>query len=337
MNMAFTDFQKIIENLVSRYGRNALWEKRFANLLRDEIKGTLNDEAELFLLVLACGLADQIRDVQNIRQHELLILAEHFSAEHCVGPAEAREMVRLLALLIHQKEISLDEESSYTRRFRQKPPGEYAPEFGIIYFHESTFINSSGAVISLLPYSIMRAPLTQAEYWAISGDNPSYTQGAALPVEGVNWYAAVNFCNQKSARENMQCAYSIDKTTPDPENLSPLDLLRWKVQQVPGAKGWRLPGADEWEYAYKTSAFFTMSTGLKEWCWNFCDGLFGNKFYHNERVCFSFTGRGRVEKLFEGAEGMGCRINVNGNKANYGDPCFSYAGNYGFRLARNES
>jgi hypothetical protein len=179
----------------------------------------------------------------------------------------------------------------------------------------------------------MKAP----EYWAISGGNPSYTQGAALPVEGINWYAAVDFCNQKSAEENMQCAYSIDKLTPDPENLSPLDLLRWQVKQVPGAKGWRLPGAGEWEHAYKTSALFTMSAGLKEWCQDFCGGLSGTKFYHNERVCFSFSKRGRVEKLFEGAEGMGCRINANGNKTNYGEVCFSYAGNYGFRLARSES
>jgi hypothetical protein len=312
-------------------------EKRFANLLRDGIKGAFKDEAELFLLALNGGLADQIRGVQNIRRRELLLFAEHFSAEHCVRPAGALQMARLLALLVHQKEMSLDDESLYTRRFRQKPAGEYAPESKMIYFHQSTFINGGGAVISLSPYSIMRTPLTQAEYWAVSGENPSYTQGAALPVEGVDWYRAINFCNQKSAGENMQCVYSIDKLTPDPENLSPLDLLRWKIKQVPGAKGWRLPCAGEWEYAYKTGALFTVSTGLKEWYWDFCGSLFENKFYHNERVCFSFTRRGSVEKLFEGAEGTGRCINVNGNRTNYGEPCFSYAGNYGFRLARSES
>jgi hypothetical protein len=247
-------------------------------------------------------------------------------------------MARLLALLIHQKEISLDDdESLYMRQRREKPPGEYTSEDRMIYFHKSTYINSDGTVISLSPYSIMRAPLTQAAYWAISGDNPSYTQGAGLPVEGVDWYRALDFCNRKSEKEHTQCAYAIDKLTPDPENLSPLDPLRWKVEQVPGAKGWRLPSAGEWEHAYKTSALFTMSAGLKEWCQDFCGSLFGTKFYHNERVCFCFTRRGRIEKLFEGAEGTGCRINVKGNKTNYGEPCFSYSGNYGFRLARSES
>jgi hypothetical protein len=80
-----------------------------------------------------------------------------------------------------------------------------------------------------------------------------------------------------------------------------------------------------------------MSTGLKEWCWDFCGSLFGTKLYHNERVSFSFTKRGRIEKLFEGAEGTGRRINVNINNTNYGEPCFAYAGNYGLRLARSES
>lgn len=337
MNAAFTDFQQIVENLVSRYGRDVLWERRFANLLHDWVKGAFSDEAGFFLFALKSGLADQIRGIKNVQQNEFLNLADHFSAEYCVRDDQARKLVQLLVLLIHKKPIALNDEWMYTQRRKEKPPGEYAPEAGMVSFKESTFINGKGAVVSLPPYSIMRAPLTQAEYWAITGDNPSYTRGAALPVEGVHWYAALDFCNQKSARENTQRAYSIDKLSPDPENLSPLDLLRWKVNRVPGAKGWRLPSAGEWEYAYKTSALFTMSAGLKEWCWDFCGGLFGTKFYHNERVCFSFTRRGRVEKLFEGAEGTGCRISVNSNKTNYSDPCFSYAGNYGFRLARSES
>jgi hypothetical protein len=332
-----TDFQQIVENIISHYGRDVLWEKRFSNLLHDWLKGAFKDEAEFFLFALKSGLADQIRNIKNIRQNEFLNLAGHFSAEYCVQDDHARKLVQLFVLLIHKKSMVLDNEWMFTRRRKEKPPGEYALEAKMISFRESTFINSSGTVVSLSPYSIMQAPLTQAEYWAISGENPSYTQGAALPVEGVHWYAAVDFCNQKSTRENMQYAYDIDKQTPDPENIAPLDLLRWKVSQVPGARGWRLPSADEWEYAYKTSAVFTLSAGLKEWCRDFCGGLFGTKFYHNERVCFSFTRRGRVEKLFEGAEGIGCRINVTDNRTNYGEPCFSYAGNYGFRLARSGS
>jgi hypothetical protein len=337
MNMAFTDFKRIIENLVSRHGSEVLWEKRFANLLYDGTKGAFNDEAEFFLLALNGGLADQIRGIGDIRRNALLNLAEHFSAEYCLRDDQTRKMAELLVLLIHKKSISLDDEWIYTRRRKEKLPGEYAPESEMIFFKKSTFVNSKGEAVSLPPFSIMRTPVTQAEYWALSGDNPSYTQGAALPVDGVHWYAAVDFCCQKSARENISGAYTVDKLVPDPKNIAPLDLLRWKVNRVPRAKGWRLPAAAEWEYAYKTSALFSVSTGLKEWCWDFFGELFDDQFYHNTRVCFSLGKRGRVEKLFEGAEGTGCRINVNGTKTNYGESCFSYAGNYGFRLARSES
>jgi hypothetical protein len=330
-------FQQIVENVVLRYGRDVLWETRFPNLLHDWVQGAFADEAELFLLALKGGLADQIRGIKSIQQNELLNFAEHFSMEHCVRDDRARKLVQIFVLLIHRKSITLDDAWIYTQHRKEKAPGEYESGFKMISFEESRFINSEGAIVSLSPYSIMQAPLTQAEYWAISKDNPSYTKGAALPVDGVHWYAAIDFCNQKSAQENITPAYDIEKSMPDPENIAPLDLLRWKTKQVPAAKGWRLPGAAEWEHAYKTSALFAMSAGLKEWCWDFCGRLFGTKLHHNERVCFSFTKRGRIERLCEGAEGTGCRINVNSNKTNYGEPCFSYAGNYGFRLARSES
>jgi hypothetical protein len=84
MNTAYTDFQQIIENIVFRYGRDVLWEKRFSNLLCDGINGAFHDQAELFLLALNSGLADRIRGLGNIRQNELVNIAECFSAEHCV-------------------------------------------------------------------------------------------------------------------------------------------------------------------------------------------------------------------------------------------------------------
>jgi formylglycine-generating enzyme required for sulfatase activity len=242
----------------------------------------------------------------------------------------------LLVFLIHQKKILLDDDKKlYALCRSQQPPEKNAPQSEMIFINGGTFVNSENKVITLEPYSIMKGLVTQSEYWNITNDNPSYKVDAALPVDGVHWYAAVDFCNKKSERRNVPCAYEIDKVIPDRDNLSPLDHFRWKVDFIPGAAGFRLPTADEWEYARKKNESFTVSEGLTEWCWDFCGDLFESQFYHNTRFCWTLSKRGRFDKLREGAEGRGGCINVNDNRTNYGKKCFSYAGNYGFRLARN--
>ncbi|MBQ5449244.1 MAG: SUMF1/EgtB/PvdO family nonheme iron enzyme, partial [Treponema sp.] len=48
--------------------------------------------------------------------------------------------------------------------------------------------------------------VTQAEYQSVMGANPSYFSGANKPVEGVNWYDALVYCNRRSiAEQRMPC------------------------------------------------------------------------------------------------------------------------------------
>ena len=66
--------------------------------------------------------------------------------------------------------------------------------------------------------------VTQGEYLAVMGSNPSYFQGGNLPVETVSWNDAVAYCAALTARER-------------------------SAGRLPAGYGYRLPTEAEWEYA----------------------------------------------------------------------------------------
>jgi len=85
------------------------------------------------------------------------------------------------------------------------------------------------------PFLMLRTEVTQAQWVAIKGSNPSYFTGdTSRPVETVSWYDAVDFCNQLSIRDGFPAAYTINGTT---------------VTLNTGATGYRLSTEAEWEYA----------------------------------------------------------------------------------------
>jgi len=71
-------------------------------------------------------------------------------------------------------------------------------------------------------------PLTQAQYQAIMGNNPSYFKGNNRPVENVSWDDAVRFCQKLSQRTG---------------------------------KNYRLPSEAEWEYACRAGTKTPFSFG----------------------------------------------------------------------------
>ena len=70
--------------------------------------------------------------------------------------------------------------------------------------------------VTVAPFFMGKYEVTQAQYQAVMGNNPSHFKGAKRPVEGVNWDEAVEFCR--------------------------------KLTQKTG-KTYRLPSEAEWEYA----------------------------------------------------------------------------------------
>jgi formylglycine-generating enzyme required for sulfatase activity len=108
------------------------------------------------------------------------------------------------------------------------------------------YSNETQHQVTVGSFYMSRYEVTQAEYRAVMGSNPSFFTGDNLPVECVSWYDAVAYCNALSAMEGLAPAYTINGTN-----------VHWNRN----ADGYRLPTEAEWEYACRAGTTTVYNTG----------------------------------------------------------------------------
>ncbi len=128
-------------------------------------------------------------------------------------------------------------------RFLMGSPKREVGRFGDERQHE---------VVLSRDYAMGVFPVTQGLWTQVFGTNPSVfqagerVQAGQRPVERVNWYEAVAFCNAMSSRDGLEGFYRRGDggsyTVEDAAEQTKPEIATWE------GGGWRLPTEAEWEY-----------------------------------------------------------------------------------------
>ncbi|MDR2470670.1 MAG: formylglycine-generating enzyme family protein [Treponema sp.] len=130
--------------------------------------------------------------------------------------------------------------------------------------------NPNGKMITMTltkGFWMAETPVSQELFYKVMGKNPSRFDGSPgreaakgekqdnRPVENVNWYAAIAFCNKLSLAEGKEPVYDVQGQSVDwaaiPFEMIPTFPITWWISVVmdKSKNGYRLPTEMEWMWA----------------------------------------------------------------------------------------
>ena len=204
------------------------------------------------------GHAQELAEVERRWKQELSarhraearVAAEQAKAEQPAGPVVLRLSNKLLSRVtarfvrVLPGTFVMGSPEDEAGRLRTRAGSSSAPvqtDFSLTDFEQAHEVTVSR------PFLLQATPVTQSQFEALMGLNPSEFKGPKLPAESVSWYDAVAFCNRLSEQQGLpepDWAYVLSDQRGQPGSHDFEATVEWRGPECPG---FRLPTEAEWE------------------------------------------------------------------------------------------